>query len=307
VVSPSLTPKKASGRVKTDRRDADQLARLFRAGELTAIHIPDQEDEAIRDLMRARYAAMDDQRKARNRLHLAIINLPAQRALLLSQGGGFLINFISLLFDDRHRSPTQALSGFDRRPFGVASVQGDHVKKARAAGSPNSPEHAHRSSSLLFAGTNSFAVELREFLQRLIEFGRWRSAETFPLTFDGRRCNFFQSNTDGTIMQENELLKGTLDMLILKVLSRGSAHGFGIAQRIQQLSEDVFSVGEGSLYPALHRLQEQGWIESEWGQSENNRRARYYRLTKSGRKQLDVATQSWNRLCVAIRQVMHSA
>ena len=75
-------------------------------------------------------------------------------------------------------------------------------------------------------------------------------------------------------MQKTELLQGTLDMLILKVLNRGTQHGFGIAQRIQQLSDDVLSVGEGSLYPALYRLQDRGWIDSEWGQSENNRRAK---------------------------------
>ena len=88
-------------------------------------------------------------------------------------------------------------------------------------------------------------------------------------------------------MQKIELLQGTLDMLILKVLHRGPMHGFAIAERIQQLSDEVLSVGEGSLYPALYRLQDRGWIESEWGQSENNRRAKYYTLTKAGRKQLD--------------------
>ena len=110
-----------------------------------------------------------------------------------------------------------------------------------------------------------------------------------------------------SIMEKTELLQGTLDMLILKVLNREPMHGFGIAQRIQQLSEDVLSVGEGSLYPALYRLQDRGWIESEWGQSDNNRRAKYYRLTKVGRKQLEVESDGWERLCLAIRQVMQSA
>ena len=108
-------------------------------------------------------------------------------------------------------------------------------------------------------------------------------------------------------MQKTEFLQGTLDMLILKVLNRGTQHGFGIAQRIQQLSDDVLSVGEGSLYPALYRLQDRGWIDSEWGQSENNRRAKYYKLTKAGRKQLEVESEGWDRLCLAIRQVMQSA
>ncbi len=108
-------------------------------------------------------------------------------------------------------------------------------------------------------------------------------------------------------MQKTDLLQGTLDMLILKVLNRGPMHGFGIAQRIEQLSEDVLAVGEGSLYPALYRLQDRGWIESEWGQSENNRRAKYYTLTKAGRKQLEVESEGWDRLCLAIRQIMQSA
>jgi transcriptional regulator len=108
-------------------------------------------------------------------------------------------------------------------------------------------------------------------------------------------------------MQKDELLQGTLDMLILKVLAREPMHGFGIALRIQQLSDDVLSVGEGSLYPALFRLQDRGWLESEWRQSENNRRARYYWLTKAGRRQLEDESEGWNRLCLAIRQVMQSA
>jgi PadR family transcriptional regulator PadR len=108
-------------------------------------------------------------------------------------------------------------------------------------------------------------------------------------------------------MEKSELLQGTLDMLILKVLKRGAMHGFGIANRIQQLSEEVLSVGEGSLYPALYRLQDRGWIESEWGQSENNRRAKFYNLTKAGRKRLEIESEGWDRLCLAIRQVMQSA
>jgi len=107
-------------------------------------------------------------------------------------------------------------------------------------------------------------------------------------------------------MEKTDLLQGTLDMLILKILNRGPMHGFGIASRIQQLSDDVLNVGEGSLYPALYRLQDRGWIESEWGQSENNRRAKFYKLTRTGRKQLNLESESWDRLCLAIRQVMQS-
>jgi PadR family transcriptional regulator, regulatory protein PadR len=108
-------------------------------------------------------------------------------------------------------------------------------------------------------------------------------------------------------MEKTELLQGTLDMLILRVLNREPMHGFGIAQRIQQWSEDVLSVGEGSLYPALYRLQDRGWIQSEWGQSENNRRAKYYQLTKAGRQQLEVETVGWDRICLAIAQVAQNS
>jgi PadR family transcriptional regulator PadR len=104
-----------------------------------------------------------------------------------------------------------------------------------------------------------------------------------------------------------ELLQGTLDMLILRVLNRGEMHGWGIADRIEQLSKSVLSVGEGSLYPALYRLQDQGWIESEWGVSDNNRKAKYYRLTKAGRKQLEVEKETWDRLTDAISAIMKSA
>jgi PadR family transcriptional regulator PadR len=104
-----------------------------------------------------------------------------------------------------------------------------------------------------------------------------------------------------------DLLQGTLDMLILKVLAGDRRHGFAIAQRIHELSRDVLTVEEGSLYPALYRMQDRGWIESSWGQSENNRRARYYGLTRAGRKQLDKETAGWEQLVLAIRQVLESA
>ena len=106
---------------------------------------------------------------------------------------------------------------------------------------------------------------------------------------------------------KTDLLQGTLDMLILRVLSRGENHGWGIADRIEQLSKSVLSVGEGSLYPALYRLQDQGWIESEWGISENNRKAKFYRLTKTGRKQLEVEKASWEALTGAIGEILRSA
>jgi PadR family transcriptional regulator PadR len=108
-------------------------------------------------------------------------------------------------------------------------------------------------------------------------------------------------------MTKNDLLQGTLDMLILRVLSRGPMHGWGIAGRIAAVSESVLLVGEGSLYPSLYRMQEKGWIESSWGQSENNRRAKFYQLTSAGRKQLDAEQETWNRLAVAVAAVLKLA
>jgi PadR family transcriptional regulator len=102
----------------------------------------------------------------------------------------------------------------------------------------------------------------------------------------------------------SDLLQGTLDVLVLKTLSNGSMHGWGISQRIQQVSEDVLAVNQGSLYPALHRLEEKGWIQAEWGNSENNRRARYYSLTRAGRRQLAEETESWERFAAAVARVL---
>ena len=104
-----------------------------------------------------------------------------------------------------------------------------------------------------------------------------------------------------------DLLQGTLDLLILKTLALEPMHGWGIAQRIQQISRDVLQVQQGSLYPALHRLEQQGWIQAEWGASENNRRAKYYSLTKAGRRQLEVETSQWERLSAAVREVLQTA
>ena len=104
-----------------------------------------------------------------------------------------------------------------------------------------------------------------------------------------------------------KLLQGTLDMLILKSLMHGEMHGYGVAKRIQQLADDELTVEEGSLYPALHRLAQQGWISAEWGISENNQRARYYNLTRSGRRQLETEEANWERLSTAVTRVMRSA
>ena len=104
-----------------------------------------------------------------------------------------------------------------------------------------------------------------------------------------------------------DLLQGTLDLLILKTLSLGPQHGWGVAQRIQQMSRDLLQINQGSLYPALHRLEEQGWIESEWGVSDNNRRAKFYRLTADGQGQLDRETEGWKQYADAVRWVLQSA
>ncbi|HKD91686.1 MAG TPA: PadR family transcriptional regulator [Terriglobales bacterium] len=105
----------------------------------------------------------------------------------------------------------------------------------------------------------------------------------------------------------NEMLPGTLDMLILKTLTLGRMHGYGIAQRIQQVSGDVLQVEEGSLYPALQRLLVNGWVKAEWGTSENNRRARFYTLTPAGCEQLDSETASFNQTVAAIFRVLETA
>jgi PadR family transcriptional regulator PadR len=107
-------------------------------------------------------------------------------------------------------------------------------------------------------------------------------------------------------MPKIELLQGTLDLLILTVLSHGPKHGFAIAQRIHELSDDVLTVEEGSLYPALYRIEQKGWIAPEWGVSENKRRAKFYRLTRAGRKQLEAETDGWERMSLAIRQVIQA-
>jgi transcriptional regulator len=101
-------------------------------------------------------------------------------------------------------------------------------------------------------------------------------------------------------------LHGTLDMLVLKVLQAGPQHGYGIAQRLHVLSAEVLQVEEGSLYPALYRMEQRGWITSTWGQSENNRRARFYQLARAGRKQLAAETASWQRLTAAVTRVLEA-
>jgi PadR family transcriptional regulator PadR len=107
--------------------------------------------------------------------------------------------------------------------------------------------------------------------------------------------------------QKTDLLQGTLDMLILKALSTGPTHGYGVGQRIGQLAEELLKVEEGSLYPALYRIEERGWISSEWGTSENNRRARFYSLTRAGRRRLGFEEENWRRLVLAVGKVLQTA
>jgi transcriptional regulator len=115
------------------------------------------------------------------------------------------------------------------------------------------------------------------------------------------------SNVEGDELmpsESTELLQGTLDLLILKTLALQPMHGWGIAQRIQQISQELLQVGQGSLYPALHRLEAKRWITSDWGPSENNRRAKFYSLTRQGRKQLEAEMKNWKRIVSAIALVL---
>lgn len=108
-------------------------------------------------------------------------------------------------------------------------------------------------------------------------------------------------------LEKADLLQGTLDLLILKVVALGPVHGYGIAQRIRQISSDVLQVQQGSLYPALHRLEKRAWIAADWGESDNGRQARFYRLSAKGRKQLATEEETWNRLSKAVTLILRTA
>lgn len=109
-----------------------------------------------------------------------------------------------------------------------------------------------------------------------------------------------------TRTKKNDLLQGTLDLLVLNTLALGPQHGWGIAQRIGQMSREVLQVNQGSLYPALHRLEDRGWVAAEWGTSENNREAKFYRLTAAGRRQLAVERSRWERMSAAVTGVLRT-
>jgi PadR family transcriptional regulator, regulatory protein PadR len=108
-------------------------------------------------------------------------------------------------------------------------------------------------------------------------------------------------------LEKSDLLQGTLDLLILKVVALGPVHGYGIAQRIRQISSSVLQVQQGSLYPALHRLEKRGWLAAEWGESDNGRQAKFYRLSAKGRKQLAAEEDNWNRLSKAVGLILRTA
>jgi len=123
------------------------------------------------------------------------------------------------------------------------------------------------------------------------------------LTFD-KRSVILLLNVEGNMPPSTDLLQGTLDLLVLRTLVLEPMHGWGIAQRIQQVSKDALQIGQGSLYPALHRLEYKGWVQAEWRASENNRRAKYYSLTRTGRGQLETELEDWKRISTAIALVL---
>jgi transcriptional regulator len=127
----------------------------------------------------------------------------------------------------------------------------------------------------------------------------------FPLLTERKRCMVALGNRGGAAMSRpSDLVQGTLDLLLLKILALEPLHGWAISQRLRQVSGDVLQVSDGSLYPALHKLEHEGWITSEWKPSDNNRRAKFYSLTRSGRRQLEREAASWKRLSTAISDVV---
>jgi PadR family transcriptional regulator, regulatory protein PadR len=131
---------------------------------------------------------------------------------------------------------------------------------------------------------------------QLLFLAHYREREYTPVSYQGE-----------SMTKPIDLVQGTVDMLILKTVALEPQHGWAIAQRIRQISKDVLQVKQGALYPALHRLEHQGWIKAEWGESENNRRAKYYSLTAAGRKYLEQEYANWERLSAAIGLVMNTA
>jgi PadR family transcriptional regulator PadR len=127
------------------------------------------------------------------------------------------------------------------------------------------------------------------------------------LTGQGEKNRFLDSLGETDVDKQLDLLQGTLDMLILKAASLGPLHGYGILLRIQQISKDRLEIQQGSLYPALYRLEHQGWISSEWGESENKRKAKFYRLTAAGKRRLQAETENWKRMANVIAGILQTS
>lgn len=126
----------------------------------------------------------------------------------------------------------------------------------------------------------------------------------FSLLTEGSWCILGSVTEGGVMSKPSDLVQGTLDLLVLKILALEPLNGFAISQRLRQVSRDVLQVSDGSLYPALHKLEQDGWVSAEWRASENNRRAKFYSLTKPGRKQLEKETANWTRLSEAITEIV---
>lgn len=134
-----------------------------------------------------------------------------------------------------------------------------------------------------------------------------QSIDAVPLFIYNRQARLSLAGNQSDVTKPTDLVQGTLDLLILRTIATESLHGWAIAQRIQLLSRDVLRINQGSLYPALQRLERQGWITADWGVSETNRRARFYRLTSAGRRRLEQERADWERLSAAISLVMRTA
>ena len=131
-----------------------------------------------------------------------------------------------------------------------------------------------------------------------------RTEPTSELFLCSSVCSLCQSTRESGVSDQTDVLQGTLDLLIMRTIALEPMHGWAIAQRIQQISDDLLRVQQGSLYPALHRLEHQGWITADWGASENNRRARFYSLTTAGRRQLAIEVSKWDRLSAGVNLVL---
>jgi PadR family transcriptional regulator, regulatory protein PadR len=125
--------------------------------------------------------------------------------------------------------------------------------------------------------------------------------------YTSRIYSLVEVEGEETLPERIELPQGTLDLLLLRTLLSGPLHGWAISERVEQVSSEVLSIQQGSLYPALHRLERRGWIKAKWGTSDNNRRAKYYELTRVGHKQLELETEAWRKLTIAVEQVLEGA